>query len=174
MTVPVLTNDGRAVIFDRVTGEKLTVSVPTALENVANGRGRFVHGDAGERMKGEAAAPAPAPEPAIPLTEPDVLPLPEADRPVPAENPLAGADDATRDAIEGRARPVSDEHVHEDAAPKPHPLDHDGDGRKGGSKPRAKKPDDPERAAVIAELKAKGVKFFAGASTDKLKSLLPG
>jgi hypothetical protein len=144
MTAPVLTNDGRAVIFDRVTGEKLTVSVPTALENVANGRGRFVHGEAGERMKGEAAAPAPAPEPAIPLTEPDVLPLPEADQP---------------------SAPAA-----EDAAPKPDPLDHDGDGRKGGSK----KPADPERAAVIAALKAAKVKFFAGASTDKLKSLLPG
>lgn len=148
MTAPVLTTDGRAVIFDRVTGEKLTVSVPTALENVANGRGRFVHGEAGERMKGEAAAPAPAPEPAIPLTEPDVLPLPEADQP---------------------SAPAA-----EDAAPTTDPLDHDGDGKKGGSKPRAKKPDDPERVAVIAELKAKGVKFFAGASTDKLKSLLPG
>lgn len=149
MSAPVLTTGGRAVIFDRVTGEKLTVSVPTALENVANGRGRFVHGETGERMEAEASAPAPAPAPKpIPLTEPDVLPLPEADR-VPA--PAA-----------------------EDAAPTTDPLDHDGDGRKGGSKPRAKKPADPERAAVIAELRAKGVKFFAGDPTDKLKSLLPG
>lgn len=57
------------------------------------------------------------------------------------------------------------------AAPAIHPLDHDGDGKKGGSKPRPAA--DPERAAVIAALKANKIKFFAGAPTAKLKSLLP-
>ena len=60
---------------------------------------------------------------------------------------------------------------------KVHPLDHDGDGRKGGAKPKAsrsKAPADPERAAVVAALKAAGIKYFKAAPTEKLKTLLPG
>lgn len=66
-------------------------------------------------------------------------------------------------------------------------LDHDKDGTEGGAAPAvspapppapvAAKPvrsTDPERAAIIAELKARKIKFFAGASTDKLKALLAG
>ena len=84
-------------------------------------------------------------------------------------DPLAGADPATRAAIKGRLRPVSDDHVHVPAHDEADPLDHDGNGKKGG----AKKPADPERAAVIKALKAAKIKFFAGASTEKLKTLLP-
>lgn len=145
MSAPVLADDGsgRALIFDRVTGEVMRVSVPTAIENVANSGGRFVHGETGEPMKAEQAAKVV--EAAIPLTDPDVLPLPAADQ---APAPAAA----------------------EDAAPKLDPLDHGGDGKKGW----ARKPADPERAAVIAALKASKIKFFAGSSTEKLKTLLPG
>lgn len=55
------------------------------------------------------------------------------------------------------------------APAKPDPLDHDGDGKKGG----ARKPADPERAAIISSLKAAKIKFFLGAPTEKLKTLLP-
>lgn len=89
----------------------------------------------------------------------NVLPLPAAD----AADPLADADEATRSAIEDQLRPVSDEHVHE--PPATDPLDHDGDGKKGGTAA-------DERKEVIAALKAKKVKFFAGAPTDKLKEIL--
>lgn len=51
----------------------------------------------------------------------------------------------------------------------PDPLDHDADGKKGG----ARKPADPERAAIITSLKAAKIKFFLGAPTEKLKTLLP-
>lgn len=148
MTAPVLTPDGRAVIFDCETGQVLTVSVPTAIENVRLGAGRFVHGDSGEIVKAKGKAPAPLTEPVIPLTEPDVLPLPAGETgvntPAPAPEPVA-------------EQPAD-------------PLDHDGDGKKGGAKPAAD--DDAERAAVIAALREKGVKFFAGASTEKLKEKL--
>lgn len=79
----------------------------------------------------------------------------------PLVDPLAGADDATRDAIESRLRPVSDEHVHAEPAPK-------------DKKP--KRSVDPERAAIIATLRAATppIKFFAGAPTEELKKLLPG
>lgn len=55
------------------------------------------------------------------------------------------------------------------------PLDHDGDGKPGGSKPRKVWSDEEqaERAEVIAALKAAKVKFFLGAPTAKLKALLP-
>jgi len=54
------------------------------------------------------------------------------------------------------------------------PLDHDADGKKGGSKPRAvRTPEEKaEREAVIAELKAKNIKYFAGATTPKLWEVL--
>lgn len=131
----VLGEGGRAVIHNRETGQVLFCSVPTALENVANGRGVWAHGEGdGKTAAPSAPEPAPVAEPPIPLTEPDVLPLPAAE-------PAAQAD----------------------------PLDHDGDGKKGG----AKKPVDAERMSVIAALKAAGIKYFAGAPTEKLKALLP-
>lgn len=57
----------------------------------------------------------------------------------------------------------------------PDPLDHDGDGRPGGSKPRKvwSEAEQVERAEVIAALKAAKIKFFLGAPTAKLKALLP-
>lgn len=147
MSEVVLGDDGRAVIHNRETGQVLKCSVPTALENVANGKGVWAHGEGdGETVAPSAPVPAPEPEPAILLTEPDVLPLPEP-APEPEPEPVPAA-----------APPASD------------PLDHDGDGKKGG----AKKPADPERAEVIAALKAAKIKFFAGAPTAKLKTLLPG
>lgn len=67
-------------------------------------------------------------------------------------------------------------------------LDHDKDGKEGGAAApappapvppaaepaRTKKAADPERAAIIAALKAANIKYFAGAPTEKLKTLLPG
>lgn len=49
-------------------------------------------------------------------------------------------------------------------------LDHDGDGKAGGSKPRAKRsPEEAaDRKAAIAILREKGVSFFAGATTEAL------
>lgn len=135
-----LTPDGRAVIFDRATGEKMACSVPTALENVQNGGGRWVHGETGEAWDGEVATPV-APEGPIALSQDDVLPLPAAETPVVQPAPAPPAVD---------------------------PLDHDGNGKKGG----AKRSTDPERKAVMAELRSRGVKFFAGAKTEDLKALL--
>lgn len=108
MAGPVV-QDGRAVIFDRLTGEVIRCHIPTAMENVANGGGRFVHGDSGEPMKA-AAAPEPAAEEApIPLVEEDVLDLPA---------PEAEADEPELSPAQVEA------------------LDRDGDGKAGGSKPR--------------------------------------
>ena len=159
MSEVVLGGDGRAVIHNQRTGQEMSCSVPTALENVANSGGVWAHGHLPAGMEG-AAAPAAAlePEPVIALVDPDHLPLP-----LPEPDPVSQA------AIDDRLRPVADEHVHAEPA-KPDPLDHDGDGKKGG----ARKAADPERAAVIAALKAAKIKFFAGASTAKLKTLLPG
>jgi hypothetical protein len=66
---------GRALIFDRVTGEVSAHAVPTAIENVANGQGRFCHGSTGERMEGPEE-PAPVEEPVVALSEEGVLELP--------------------------------------------------------------------------------------------------
>lgn len=66
-------------------------------------------------------------------------------------------------------------------------LDHDRDGREGGMAPppepaappapepvKGRKAADPERVALFAALDAKGVKYFKGAKTDALKTLLAG
>ncbi len=50
-------------------------------------------------------------------------------------------------------------------------LDRDDDGKAGGSKARTPE-EEAERAEVIAMLREKGVSFFAGASTEKLKAKL--
>lgn len=161
MSEVVLGGDGRAVIHNQRTGQEMSCSVPTALENVTNSRGVWAHGHLPAGMEGAAApAPAPEPEPVIALVDPDHLPLPLPD-------PEPGA--VSQAAIDDRLRPVADEHVHAEPA-KPDPLDHDGDGKKGGSR----KPADPERAAIIKALKAANITFFAGAPTAKLKALLPG
>ena len=143
MSEVVLGGDGRAVIHHTGTGQEMFCSVPTALENVANSAGVWAHGHRPADLKVKEASPAGAPEPVIALVDPDHLPLPAAE-----PEPAAPAPATTQ----------------------VDPLDHDGDGKKGG----AKKSVDPERAAVIAALKAAKVKFFAGASTEKLKTLLPG
>lgn len=158
MSLVLVPGADRAVIFNRVTGQVLTCSVPTALENVANAGGVWVHGETGEPWDGPAVVAAPEPvEAVIPLAEEDVLPLPA---PEPEADPVSQA------AIDGRLRPFSDEHVHVPAATDP--LDHDGNGKKGG----ARAPVTAERKAVIAALKAKGVSFFAGSTTEKLKEIL--
>lgn len=105
MAGPVI-EDGRAVIYDRLTGEVIRCHIPTAMENVANGGGRFVHGDSGEPLKAAAAPEPEAEEAPIPLREEDVLDLPAPD----AEPELSPAQ------VEA--------------------LDRDGDGKAGGSKPR--------------------------------------
>lgn len=159
MTAPFLTDDGRALIFDRVSGLVMTVAVPTALENVTLGQGRFVHGDKGDLIEGgvvEKLVDAPV----IKLSEEDTLPLPAAD----IEARAAAQPDHSP------IRPVSDEHVHVPAAYEVDALDHDGDGKAGGSSPRPGS--DPERVALFKALDAKGLKYFKGASTEKLKAKL--
>ena len=107
MAGPVV-QDGRAVIYDRLTGEVIRCHIPTAMENVANGGGRFVHGDSGEPMKAAATPEPEAEEAPILLREEDVLDLPAAE--AEAEPELSPAQ------VEA--------------------LDRDGDGKAGGSKPR--------------------------------------
>lgn len=158
---------GRAVIFNRATGAVLPCSAPTALENVANGGGIWVHGAAGEPWDGPVkAAPAVEPEPEAPapsltLEQEDVLPLPAGEVGI---NETAVVNPA---APETAPPPPAAEAVNE---VKPSPLDHDGDGKPGGSK--ARKPADPERVALFAALDAKRVKYFKGATTEALKAKL--
>lgn len=103
MTGVVLDDAGRALIFDRVTGEVSRHSVPTALENVALGQGRYVHGSSGEAMLA-LEEPAVAPEAVIALTEPDVLPLPQPE-PEPAPSAARDAFDHDRDGRPGGSLP---------------------------------------------------------------------
>lgn len=98
------------MIFDRETGEVIRCSVPTALENVANGKGRFVHGASGEPMKA-APKPAPEPEPVIELQQEGVLDLPAAD----AEPTPEPSDEAKFNGAD------------------PAKFDHDGDKKPGGA-----------------------------------------
>jgi len=147
MSGVVMGGDDRAVIHHTGTGQEMFCSVPTALENVANSRGVWAHGHKPADLKAKAPAPVAEPEPVIPLVDPDHMPLPAAE-PEP-DAPVPGFVEAPAPAVD--------------------PLDHDGNGKKGG----AKKPVDPERAAIIAALKAAQIKYFAGAPTAKLKALLP-
>lgn len=77
----VLDDFGRAMVFDRVTGEVHRLSVPTAIENVARGQGRYVHGDKGERLDEDPAGEpeAAAEEAVIPLVQEGTLKLPEGE-----------------------------------------------------------------------------------------------
>lgn len=71
----VLDEHGRAVVFDRVTGEVHHWPAPTAAENIARSGGRYVHGTTGKPM----AAPEPEPvveEPPVALRQEEVLDLP--------------------------------------------------------------------------------------------------
>lgn len=175
MTAPVII-EGMAAIFDRETGQVVRCSVPTAVENVANGKGRFVHGDKGDLLSGTAVQAPAAPEPVIALREEGVLDLPAAaSDPTQTAEPLAGAPAETRDAIEGRLRPVADDHTHAAAlSDDADPLDHDGDGKRGGSTPKAGRSpeEEAERAELFATFKSLGVKVFAGSTTEKLRAKL--
>lgn len=93
MSAPVLDEHGRALVFDCVTGQVNAWSVPTAIENVLRGGGRYVHGETGPRMDAPAE-PAPAEEPVVALVEPDVLPLPAAEIEPHAEAAAAALVDA--------------------------------------------------------------------------------
>ena len=111
MGAPVLDAAGRAVVFDRETGEVHHWPVPTALENVNLSGGRYVHGETGELLKKAPAQAAPEPqEEVIPLREEGVLDLPAPEPEAEPETELTPAQ------VEA--------------------LDHDGDGKAGGSKPR--------------------------------------
>lgn len=145
MSAPVII-EGAAVIFDRETGEVIRCAVPTAVENVANGKGRFVHGDKGDLLTGTAVQAPAAPEPVIALREEGVLDLP-------APEP----------------EPVVDLTPAQEAA-----LDHDEDGKAGGSTPKAGRSpeEEAERAALFATFKDLGVKVFAGSPTEKLRAKL--
>lgn len=119
----VLDASGRALVFDRVTGETRAYSVPTALENVANGKGRFVHGDKGEPLVEPVVEPEP--EVTIELSEEGVLTLPAAEIEAQAEAEQAAL---TEDAYPNLS-PA------QEAA-----LDRDGDGVPGGAVAKAAKP----------------------------------
>lgn len=115
----VLNDFGQAVVFDRVTGETHTVPVPTALENVERGRGRFVHGTTGERMTDPEPAPEPADEPAVALQGEDLLALPQGETGILDGEPAEAAEAAPEPEVE--AAPVP--------RPRPRPK----------ARPRAKK-----------------------------------
>lgn len=53
-------------------------------------------------------------------------------------------------------------------------LDHDGDNKAGGSTPKVGRSpeEEAERAALFAEFKTRGVKVFAGSTTEKLREKL--
>lgn len=172
----IFNSDGKAVIFDRVTGEVIACSVPTALENVVNGQGRFVHGATGDRIRIQADGPwttAADPEPlvadpdaSIPLRAEDTLPLPVGESNGSEIVGLAPAVDPT--AADPESPPPAAAAV--DPSPiQPHPLDHDGDGKPGGSLPADEK---AERKALFAALKAAGQNVFAGTKTDKLREMV--
>lgn len=172
--MPGVVLDGeRAVIFDRKTRQALFCTVPTALENVANGQGRFVHGHDGAPWDGEPGEAPPPAEAPIQLTEPDVLPLPAP------EPEVTYPDPETQSAVKDRLQPFVDPSAHAPTATPLTPaqteaLDHDGDKKAGGSTPKAGRSpeEEAERAALFAEFKARGVKVFAGSTTEKLREKL--
>jgi hypothetical protein len=189
-------------VYDRVTGRVVLTSGVNSEDMLARGGGRYGLGDVcppSERMtEAEWAKAANLPEPKAPVPEVNKvmagegLPMP-ADEPAPVESTserveliaslrIAGKTfdasaptDALRDLLAGtevvgEGAGLSDDDAPVLSVPAADPLDHDGDGKKGG----ARKPVDPERAAIIAALKAAKIKFFLGAPTEKLKALLPG
>lgn len=181
MSAPVII-EGAAVIFDRETGDVVRCSVPTAVENVANGKGRFVHGDKGDLLTGTAVQAPAAPEPVIALRQEGVLDLPQPDQPkieaetAPVVDDLADARTVEGDSAEkleaieretdeanGKLTPA------QDAA-----LDHDGDNKAGGSTPKAGRSpeEEAERAELFATFKSLGIKVFAGSTTEKLRAKL--
>lgn len=179
MTAPVII-DGQAAIFDQETGEVVRCSVPTAMENVANGKGRFVHGDKGDLLTGTAVQALAAPEPVIALREEGVLDLPAADQPEIEAAPAPVVDDLadTRttpgdspEKLEAIEREVDEANgkltTAQNAA-----LDHDGDAKAGGSTPKAGRSaeEEAERAALFKFFKDLDVKVFAGSTTDKLRA----
>lgn len=91
---------GRALIFDRVTGQVIKCSVPTAIENVNLGQGRYVHGETGVAMK-VAPAASTAEHAPIALAEEGVLPLPQEGETAPAPEPFGGKGDHDQDGRPG-------------------------------------------------------------------------
>ncbi len=175
MVAPVIL-DGAAVIFDRETGHVVRCSVPTAVENVANGRGRFIHGDKGDLLSATAVEAPAAPDPVIALRQEGVLDLPAADQPAPVVDDLSDVRTMPGDSaekLEAIEREVDEANGKlspaQDAA-----LDHDSDKKAGGSTPKAGRSpeEEAERAALFAEFKERGVKVFAGSTTEKLREKL--
>lgn len=176
MTALVIDNDGRAVIHNRETGQTMRCSVPTALENVRLSKGVWTHGELEDGPTADTA-PASSEESAsvIPLQEDGVLPLPKDEPPAPADD-LADARTMPGDSaekLEAIEREVDEANGKLTAAQNA-ALDHDGDKKAGGSTPKAGRSpeEEAERAALFAEFKARGVKVFAGSTTEKLREKL--
>lgn len=174
MTGLVIDNDGRAVIHNRETGQTMRCSVPTALENVRLSKGVWTHGEA-EATAELSPEPAAEPQAVIPLEEEGVLPLPKEEPAAPVDD-LADARTAPGDSaekLEAIEREVDEANGKLTAAQNA-ALDHDGDNKAGGSTPKAGRSpeEEAERAALFAEFKARGVKVFAGSTTEKLREKL--
>lgn len=158
MSTVVLDDNGLAVIFNRASGSVLSCSVPTALENVANGRGVWVHGATGEPWDGRPEPDAkPIEVEPIKLTQDDVLPLPAAETAVVIVDDLSDVRTTPGDSAE-KLEAIEREVDEANAAP--------------AVPAKPARSTDPERKAILAELRAKKVSFFAGASTEKLKEIL--
>lgn len=103
----VLDPHGNALVFDTETGDVHTWAVPTAVENVKRGQGRYVHGSTGEVKAAPAAKPHKArvaDEPVIALKEEELLDIPQPQEAAAAE----AADEPqieTEDAAPPRPRP---------------------------------------------------------------------
>lgn len=176
MTGLVFDNDGRAVIYNRETGQTMRCSVPTALENVRLSAGVWTHGEPEDGAVDDTAPAAPPePAPVIPLQEEGVLPLPK-DEPSASADDLADARTMPGDSaekLEAIEREVDEANgkltLAQNAA-----LDHNGDNKAGGSTPKAGRSpeEEAERAALFAEFKERGVKVFAGSTTEKLREKL--
>ncbi|MCA3700813.1 MAG: hypothetical protein IOB84_13655 [Brevundimonas sp.] len=128
----------------------------------------------GETPDSIAALKAKIAELEAKLSAPTVNPVAEPDAPhedagglttreLNADLEAAGIEIDPADAPADKAAKLSDAQA---AA-----LDRDGDGKPGGSKPRTPE-EEAERIEVIASLREKGIPFFAGHSTEKLKAKL--
>ncbi|HEV7352590.1 MAG TPA: hypothetical protein VGN74_05615 [Brevundimonas sp.] len=162
-------------VYDRVTGEVWLTTELNAEDIVARGDGRYGIGEscpADERIeeadwRKRAGLPAPvAPAPEVnKVMAGEGLPMPVDDLADARTVPGGGTEkleaiEREVDEANGKLTPAQVE-----------ALDRDGDGKPGGSKKRTPE-EEAERAEIIASLREKGVTFFAGASTEKLKALL--
>jgi hypothetical protein len=101
----VLDQHGNALVFDTETGDVHTWAVPTALENVERGQGRYVHGATGVRRAPAKPAKVKTDEPVIELKEEELLDLPQAD--VEQAAPEAAVEAPADDTPRPRPRPRS-------------------------------------------------------------------